>query len=146
MTHTRQGKRILAHFVLDICGCKPTWNAGNIITDSVTQIRELVGNEPVLVGLSGGVDSSVVAALIHQAIGDQLTCVFVDTGLLRLNEGDEVMRLFANHLGVKVIRVNAEQRFMQALKGVDDPEKKRKIVGQEFIRVFEEQAQQLSEH
>ena len=103
-----------------------------------------MGKEPVLVGLSGGVDSSVVAALIHQAMGDQLTCVFVDTGLLRLNEGDEVMRLFANHLGVKVIRVNAQERFMQVLKGVEDPEKKRKIVGQEFIRVFEEQAQQLS--
>lgn len=144
VTHTRQGKRILGHFVLDICNCKPTWNPANIITDSVKQIRELVGDDPVLVGLSGGVDSSVVAALIHQAIGEQLTCVFVDTGLLRLNEGDEVMRLFASHLGVKVIRVNAEQRFMQVLKGVEDPEKKRKLVGQEFIRVFEEQAQQLA--
>lgn len=144
VTHTRQGKRILAHFVLDICCCQPTWNAANIITDSIQHIQQLVGKEPVLVGLSGGVDSSVVAALIHQAIGDQLTCVFVDTGLLRLNEGDEVMRLFANHLGVKVIRVNAQERFMRVLNGVDDPEKKRKIVGQEFIRVFEEQAQQLS--
>ena len=144
VTHTRQGKRILAHFVLDICGCKPAWNAANIIADSVALIRQLVGQEPVLVGLSGGVDSSVTAALIHQAIGDQLTCVFVDTGLLRLNEGDEVMQLFANHLGVKVIRVNAQQRFMQVLTGVDDPEKKRKIVGQEFIRIFAEQALQLS--
>lgn len=144
VTHTRQGQRILSHFVLDICGCHQTWNVGNIITDSITQIRALVGKEPVLVGLSGGVDSSVVAALIHQAIGTALTCIFVDTGLLRLNEGDEVMRLFAAHLGVKVIRVNAKDRFMQALKGVEDPEKKRKIVGQEFIRVFEEQAAQLS--
>jgi GMP synthase (glutamine-hydrolysing) len=144
VTHTRQGKRILAHFVLDICGCQPVWNAGNIISDSVENIRKLVGKEPVLVGLSGGVDSSVVAALIHQAVGDQLTCVFVDTGLLRLHEGDEVMRLFASHLGVKVIRVNAQERFLRVLKGVEDPEKKRKIVGQEFIRVFEEQAQQLS--
>ncbi len=144
VTHTPQGKRILARFVLDICGCQPVWNAGNIIADTVRQIQEMVGNEPVLVGLSGGVDSSVVAALIHQAIGSQLICVFVDTGLLRLHESDEVMGLFAHHLGVKVIRVDAQQRFINALKGVDDPEKKRKIVGQEFIRVFEEQAQQLS--
>lgn len=124
VTHTQQGKRILAHFVLDICGCQPTWNAANIITDSIEHVRALVKQEPVLVGLSGGVDSSVVAALLHQAIGAQLTCVFVDTGLLRLNEGDEVMGLFAEHLGVKVIRVNAQDRFMRVLTGVADPEKK----------------------
>lgn len=144
VTHTRQGKRILEHFVLGICGCKPSWNVANIITETIAQVRAQVGADPVLVGLSGGVDSSVVAALLHEAIGAQLTCVFVDTGLLRLNEGDEVMRLFADHLGVKVIRVNAQQRFMQALQGIEDPERKRKIVGEEFIRVFEEQARQLS--
>jgi GMP synthase (glutamine-hydrolysing) len=144
VTHTPQGKQILAHFVRDICDCQPTWDVANIIADSIAHIRKLVGTEPVVVGLSGGVDSSVTAALIHQAVGDQLTCLFVDTGLLRLNEGDEVMQLFATHLGVKVIRVNAQARFMRVLAGVDDPEKKRKIVGAEFIRVFEEQAQQLS--
>lgn len=144
VTHTREGKQILSRFVLDICGCTPTWTPANIISDSIAHIHAQIGQEPVLVGLSGGVDSSVVAALMQQAIGDRLTCIFVDTGLLRLNEGDEVMRLFAKHLGVKVIRVNARDRFMQALQGVSDPEKKRKIVGEEFIRVFEEQAQGLS--
>ncbi len=145
VTHTHQGQRILAHFILAICGCTPSWTAGNIISDTIQQIRQQVGKDRVLVGLSGGVDSSVVAALLHEAIADQLICVFVDTGLLRLNEGDEVMRLFAKHLGVKVIRVNAKERFIQALSGIEDPEKKRKLIGQEFIRVFEEQAQQLSE-
>ena len=144
VTHTKQGKQILEHFLMNICGCEATWSLANIITESIAHIRAQVGNEPVLAGLSGGVDSSVVAALLHQAIGSQLTCVFVDTGLLRLNEGDEVMRLFADHLGVKVIRVNAEQRFMRVLQGQQDPEKKRKLVGEEFIRVFEEQAAQLS--
>jgi len=144
VTHTRQGQRILARFVLDICRCEPTWNAQNIINDSIAKIKQQVGNDPVLMGLSGGVDSAVTAALLNKAIGSQLTCVFVDTGLLRLNEGDEVMQLFASHLGVKVIRVNAQQRFIQALTGVEDPEKKRKILGEEFIRIFEEQAQQLS--
>ncbi len=144
VTHTRQGKRILKRFVFDICGCQPSWNAANIIQESVANIQNRVGSDPVLVGLSGGVDSSVVAALVHRAIGDQLTCIFVDTGLLRLHEGDEVMRLFADHLGVKVVRVNAQARFLNILKGVEDPEKKRKLVGQEFIKVFEEQAEQLS--
>jgi GMP synthase (glutamine-hydrolysing) len=144
VTHTRLGKQILERFVIDICGCSRNWNVKNIIADSVSHIRQTLGHESVLVGLSGGVDSSVTAALIHQAIGDRLTCVFVDTGLLRLNEGDEVMQLFADHLGVKVIRVNAQERFMQVLAGVLDPEKKRKIVGNEFIRVFEEQAERLS--
>lgn len=143
VTHTSQGKRILARFVLDICRCTPSWTSGNIIADSIEQVRRQVGTDGVLVGLSGGVDSSVTAALLHEAIGDQLTCVFVDTGLLRLNEGDEVMSLFAKHLGVKVIRVNARERFLEVLKGVEDPEKKRKIIGQEFIRVFDEQALQL---
>ncbi|MBS0351148.1 MAG: glutamine-hydrolyzing GMP synthase [Proteobacteria bacterium] len=143
VTHTPQGKDILQRFVMDVCRCQPTWTTQNFIEDSIQRIRNKVGKDPVLVGLSGGVDSSVTAALIHQAIGDQLTCVFVDTGLLRLNEGDEVMQLFANHLGVKVIRVNAQERFMQVLKGIADPEKKRKIVGAEFIKVFEEQASRL---
>lgn len=144
VTHTTLGKQILERFVIDICGCSRTWNTQNIISEYIVKIQEQVADEPVLVGLSGGLDSSVTAALIHRAIGDRLTCVFVDTGLLRLNEADEVMKLFADHLGVKVIRVDAQQRFMQALTGVVDPEKKRKIVGNEFIRVFEEQAQQLS--
>ncbi len=144
VTHTRLGKQILERFVIDICGCNRTWTTQNIISEYITKIQEQLADESVLVALSGGLDSSVTAALIHQAVGDRLTCVFVDTGLLRLNEADQVMKLFAEHLGVKVIRVNAKDRFMQALKGVVDPEKKRKIVGNEFIRIFEEQAQQLS--
>jgi len=143
VTHTRQGKRILEHFVLDVCRCDPKWTSKNIIEDSIREVCNLVGNDQVLVGLSGGVDSAVVAALLHKAIGDQLTCVFVDTGLLRLNEGDEVMRVFAQHLGVKVIRVNAKAHFMQALAGISDPEQKRKTVGEVFIRVFEQQAEHL---
>lgn len=145
VTHTKQGKRILEHFALDICGCDANWTSKNIIDESIRDVREQVGNDHVLVGLSGGVDSAVVAALLHKAIGDQLTCVFVDTGLLRLNEGDEVMRVFAQHLGVKVIRVNAKARFMQALAGISDPEKKRKTAGEVFIRVFEEEAEKLQD-
>ncbi len=144
VTHTRQGTRILGRFVLDLCGCQALWNAGNIIEDNIARVREQVGNDHVLLGLSGGVDSSVVGALLHQAIGDQLTCVFVDHGLLRLGEGDQVMQTFAQHMGVRVIRVDAEERFLEALKGVEDPEAKRKIIGRLFIEVFDEEAAKLS--
>jgi GMP synthase (glutamine-hydrolysing) len=140
VTHTRQGQRILSRFVHEICGCEALWTPSNIIDDSIDTIREQVGGDNVLLGLSGGVDSSVVAALLHRAIGDQLTCVFVDNGLLRLDEGDQVMATFAEHMGIRVIRVNAEERFLNALDGVDDPERKRKIIGNLFIEVFEEEA------
>ncbi|MEY2667298.1 MAG: synthase [Pseudomonadota bacterium] len=144
VTHTKQGGRILSRFVLDICECAALWNSNNIIEDSIKSVREKVGDDEVILGLSGGVDSSVVAALLHKAIGTQLTCVFVDTGLLRLNEGDQVMAIFAQHLGVKVIRVDAETRYLEALAGVNDPEKKRKIIGNLFIEIFDEQAAKLS--
>ena len=143
VTHTRQGARIIQRFVHDICGCAALWNAGNIIDENVRSIRAQVGKDEVLLGLSGGVDSSVVAALLHRAIGKQLTCVFVDNGLLRLNEGDQVMATFAQHMGIRVIRINAEQRFLSALAGVADPERKRKIIGNLFIEVFEEEAAKL---
>jgi GMP synthase (glutamine-hydrolysing) len=145
VTHTRQGTRILSRFVHDICGCASDWNAGNIVEDSIARIRTQVGGDKVLLALSGGVDSSVVAALLHRAIGDQLVCVFVDHGLLRLGEGDQVMATFAKHMGIRVIRVDAEERFLAALAGVADPEEKRKIIGGLFIEVFEEQAQQLKD-
>ncbi|HWL62345.1 MAG TPA: glutamine-hydrolyzing GMP synthase [Steroidobacteraceae bacterium] len=145
VTHTKQGERIYSRFVHEICGCGNSWNPGNIIEDAITRVRAQVGKGKVLLGLSGGVDSSVVAALLHKAIGDQLTCVFVDHGLLRLNEGDEVMRVFAQNLGVKVIRVNAEQRYFQALRGVADPEAKRKIIGKLFIDVFEEESHRIKD-
>jgi GMP synthase (glutamine-hydrolysing) len=144
VTHTRQGERILRRFVREICGCEALWTPGNIIEESIRAIREQVGDEEVLLGLSGGVDSSVVAALLHKAIGDQLTCVFVDNGLLRYQEGDQVMATFAEHMGVRVIRVDAEKRFLRALKGVEDPEQKRKIIGNLFVEVFEEEAGELS--
>ena len=143
VTHTRQGERILRRFVEDICGCEALWNTGNIIEDSIADIRARVGRQEVLLGLSGGVDSSVTAALLHRAIGAQLTCVFVDTGLLRLHEAQQVMTTFAEHLGVRVIMVNAEERFLAALEGVTDPEDKRKIIGGLFVDVFEEQAAKL---
>jgi GMP synthase (glutamine-hydrolysing) len=145
VTHTRQGQRIIERFVHDLCGCGNLWNPGNIIEDSIARIRQDVGDEEVILGLSGGVDSSVVAALLHRAIGDQLTCVFVDNGLLRYKEGDQVMATFAEHMGVKVIRVDAEDRFLTALRGVDDPERKRKIIGNLFIEVFEEEAGKLKQ-
>ena len=129
--------------MLDICGCEPLWTTGNIIEDSIAAVRSQVGDNEVLLGLSGGVDSSVVAALLHRAIGDQLTCVFVDTGLLRLHEGDQVMATFARHMGVRVIRVDAEARFLAALAGVTDPEAKRKIIGGLFVEIFEEEANRL---
>lgn len=145
VTHTRQGQRIIERFVHDLCGCGNLWNPGNIIDDSIARIRQEVGEEEVILGLSGGVDSSVVAALLHRAIGDQLTCVFVDNGLLRYKEGDQVMATFAEHMGVKVVRVDAEERFLGALKGVNDPERKRKIIGNLFIEVFEEEAGKLKQ-
>jgi GMP synthase (glutamine-hydrolysing) len=143
VTHTRQGQRIIERFVHDICGCGRLWTPSNIIEDSIAAVRANVGQDEVLLGLSGGVDSSVVAALLHRAIGDQLTCVFVDNGLLRLNEGDQVMTTFARHMGVKVLRVDAEQRFLARLAGVPDPEVKRKIIGNTFIEIFEEEAEKL---
>ena len=143
VTHTLQGQEILRRFVRDICGCPGDWTAGNIVSDAIDHVREQVGDGKVLLGLSGGVDSSVVAALLHEAIGDQLICVFVDHGLLRHHEGDQVMELFAEHLGVNVIRVNAAERFFNALKGVSDPEEKRKVIGGQFIEVFDEEAHKL---
>ncbi len=140
VNHTPLGERLLDTFVRKICGCAGNWTPGHIIQDAVSRIRRQVGRERVILGLSGGVDSSVAAALIHRAIGDQLTCVFVDNGLLRLGEGDQVMATFAENLGVRVIRVNAEERFLTALAGETDPEKKRKIIGNLFVTVFDEQA------
>lgn len=144
VTHTVQGGRILSRFVLDICGCHARWTTANIIEESLSAIKEKVGDEQVILGLSGGVDSSVVAALLHKAIGSQLTCVFVDTGLLRLHEGDQVMAVFAEHLGVNVIRVNAAPRYFSALQGISDPEQKRKIIGNLFIDIFDDEAAKLS--
>jgi len=129
--------------VLDICGCAGDWTAGNIVSDAIEKVRAEVGDGRVLLGLSGGVDSSVVAALLHEAIGDQLVCVFVDHGLLRYHEGDQVMQTFAEHMHINVIRVDAAERFFTALRGVSDPEEKRKIIGGQFIEVFDEQAHQL---
>jgi GMP synthase (glutamine-hydrolysing) len=143
VTHTVQGAAILSRFVHEICGCKSDWNMPDYIDEAVAKIREQVGQDEVILGLSGGVDSSVAAALIHRAIGDQLTCVFVDHGLLRLNEGDMVMDMFANDLGVKVIRIDAEAQFMGHLAGVTDPEAKRKIIGREFVEVFQVESGKL---
>jgi GMP synthase (glutamine-hydrolysing) len=145
VTHTKQGTRILSRFVHEVCGCGSDWTAGRIIDDAIARVRAQVGKGKVLLGLSGGVDSSVVAALLHKAIGAQLTCVFVDHGLLRLDEGDQVMQVFGKHLGVKVIRVNAAERFFRELKGVTDPEAKRKIIGRVFIEVFDEEAHKLED-
>ena len=144
VTHTRQGTRIYERFLREICGCEASWNPGNIIDDAIARVRAQVGQGRVLLGLSGGVDSSVVAALLHKAIGEQLTCVFVDHGLLRLGEGDAVMDIFARNLGVRVIRVNAAERFFGELKGVADPEAKRKIIGRLFVEVFDEEAKKLA--
>jgi len=143
VTHTTQGVRLLERFVREICGADALWSTGNILLDAIEHVHAQVGSGKVLLGLSGGVDSSVVGALLHRAIGDQLTCVFVDHGLLRLGEADQVMSTFAQHLGVRVIRVDAETRFLAALAGEEDPEAKRKIIGRTFIEVFEEEAQRL---
>ena len=143
VTHTLQGQAILTRFVLDICGCKPDWVMGDYAAEAIESIRAQVGSDEVILGLSGGVDSSVAAALIHRAIGDQLTCVFVDTGLLRLNEAQQVVETFEKHMGLKLIHVDASDRFMTALAGETDPEAKRKIIGREFVHVFQEEAAKL---
>jgi GMP synthase (glutamine-hydrolysing) len=145
VTHTDHGTEVIRRFAIDICKCPGDWTPTNIIAEHIERIRATVGSDKVLLGLSGGVDSSVVAALLHAAIGERLICVFVDNGLLRLNEGDQVMSVFAEHLGVRVIRANAEERFLGALAGVDDPEAKRKIIGAKFIEVFDEYASQLDD-
>ncbi len=140
VTHTLQGQAIIARFLHQICGCGSEWTSANIIDATVADVRAKVGGDEVILGLSGGVDSSVVAALLHRAIGDQLTCIFVDTGLLRYREGDQVMETFAEHMGVRVLRVDAEARFMAKLDGLADPEDKRKAIGNLFIEIFEEEA------
>jgi GMP synthase (glutamine-hydrolysing) len=140
VTHTLQGGRILEHFLLEICGCEALWTPANIVEETIRSVREKVGDDHVLLGLSGGVDSSVTAALLQRAIGDQLTCVFVDNGLLRKDEGDQVMEMFAENRGLNIIRVDAENEFLGKLSGVDDPEDKRKIIGNTFINVFDREA------
>ena len=145
VTHTLQGKRIFEHFVLQLCGCEALWTAANIVEDAIANVKAQVGSDKVLLGLSGGVDSSVVAALLHRAIGDQLTCVFVDNGLLRKDEGNQVMEMFANNMGVKVIRADAEADFLGKLTGVTDPEQKRKIIGNTFIDIFDREASKIQD-
>ena len=145
VTHTKQGSSILKRFVRDICECDEVWTSDAIIEDQINRVRELVGAKSVLLGLSGGVDSSVVAALLNKAIGNKLICVFVDNGLLRKDEGDMVMQMFADNMGIKVVRANAQEEFLEALKGVKDPEKKRKIIGQTFIEVFERESKNIED-
>ena len=143
VTHTHQGQAILGRFVHEICGCASLWNPANIIAEGITRAQQMVGEQRVLLGLSGGVDSSVVAALLHEAIGDRLTCVFVDNGLLRLNESAQVMATFAAHMGVDVRCVDASEKFLGALAGVEDPEDKRRVIGRTFIEVFDAQASSI---
>ena len=143
VTHTLQGEAIFKRFALEICGCEPLWSAAAIIEDQMARVKAEVGDRHVLLGLSGGVDSSVVAALLHKAIGDQLTCVFVDNGLLRKNEGEMVMEMFAKNMGVKVIRANAQEKFLNGLVGVSDPEAKRKVIGNTFIEIFDEESNKI---
>jgi GMP synthase (glutamine-hydrolysing) len=143
VTHTLQGERIFEHFVLEACGCERLWTPANIVEDAIRKVKDQVGDDKVLLGLSGGVDSSVVAALLHRAIGDQLTCVFVDNGLLRKDEGDQVMDMFAKNMGVKVIRADAEELFLNNLGGESDPELKRKIIGNTFIEIFDQEASKM---
>jgi GMP synthase (glutamine-hydrolysing) len=145
VTHTLQGKRIFEHFSLELCGCEVLWTPAHIVEDAIERVRATVGSDKVLLGLSGGVDSSVVAALLHRAIGDQLTCVFVDNGLLRKNEGEQVMDMFAQNMGVTVIRSNAADLFLDRLQGESDPEQKRKIIGNTFIDVFDTEATKLTQ-
>ncbi|MFT5161727.1 MAG: GMP synthase (glutamine-hydrolyzing) [Alteromonadaceae bacterium] len=144
VTHTKQGERILEHFVADICGCEKRWTSTSIIEDAIERIKEKVGDDEVILGLSGGVDSSVVAMLLKQAIGDKLTCVFVDNGLLRLNEGQQVMDMFGDHFGLNIIKVDAEDRFLNELTGEADPEKKRKVIGRAFVEIFDEESKKLA--
>ena len=143
VTHTHQGKAMLSRFVHDICGCGREWTMPHYIDEAVAHIREQVGDEEVILGLSGGVDSSVAAALLQRAIGSQLTCIFVDNGLLRLHEAEQVMEMFANNLGVKVDHVDASEKFLSELAGVSDPEAKRKIIGREFVHVFQDEAERM---
>ncbi|MEO5330500.1 MAG: glutamine-hydrolyzing GMP synthase [Magnetococcus sp. YQC-5] len=143
VNHTVDGERFIQGFVREVCGCSGLWTPGNFIEHQINTARQQVGGDQVILGLSGGVDSAVTAVLLHRALGEQLTCVFVDHGLLRLNEGEEVMATFAQHLGVKVIRVDAQTRFLSRLTGVTDPEQKRKIIGHTFIEVFEEEAKRI---
>ncbi|EKO3571504.1 glutamine-hydrolyzing GMP synthase [Vibrio metschnikovii] len=143
VTHTKHGLKMLENFVLDICGCERLWTSESIIEDAIARIKEQVGDDEVILGLSGGVDSSVVAMLVHRAIGERLTCVFVDNGLLRLNEGQQVMDMFGNKFGLNIIKVDAEERFLAALEGKADPEDKRKTIGHVFVDVFDEQAKKL---
>ena len=145
VTHTKQGKAILEHFVTSICKCKRNWTTENIIDELIKKIKNQVGGKKVLLGLSGGVDSSVAAVLLHQAIGDQLTCVFVDNGLLRLNEGKEVMQTFSENMGVKVLQADAQNYFYEKLSDESDPENKRKIIGQAFIEIFDQEAQRIKD-
>ena len=143
VTHTRQGAKILGRFVREICDCRGDWSMPDYVSEAVQKIKSQVGRDEVILGLSGGVDSSVAAALIHRAIGEQLTCVFVDHGLLRLNEAAQVMDTFAKHMHVKVIHVDASQEFYSALRGVSDPEQKRKIIGKHFVDVFQREASKV---
>jgi len=143
VTHTIQGQAMLSRFVHEICGCTHEWNMPDYVDEAVARIREQVGDEEVILGLSGGVDSSVAAALLHRAIGDQLTCVFVDHGLLRLNEAEQVMKTFADNMGIRIIHVDASEAFMRELTGVTDPEAKRKIIGREFVEVFQTESAKL---
>lgn len=145
VTHTPQGGRILERFLRNIAGCDALWTAGNIVDDAVARIREQVGSGDVILGLSGGVDSSVVAALLHRAIGDQLVCVFVDNGLLRAGEADRVVATFGRHFGIRIVRIDAEERFLDKLAGVADPEEKRRIIGNEFIAIFDEEAAKIGD-
>jgi GMP synthase (glutamine-hydrolysing) len=145
VTHTEHGDRILWNFVVHICQCRTDWTPANIVEESVTQIRRMVGGDRVVLGLSGGVDSSVVAAMLHEAIGDQLTCIFVDNGLLRLNEAEQVMATFSEHMGIRVILVNAAEEFLGRLQGISDPEEKRKTIGNVFIEVFEREADKIED-
>ncbi|MDH2923943.1 GMP synthase (glutamine-hydrolysing) [Nicoletella semolina] len=144
VTHTKSGLALLTNFVVDICGCECKWTAENIIEDAVARIKAQVGDNEVILGLSGGVDSSVTALLLHRAIGKNLHCVFVDNGLLRLNEGDQVMEMFGDKFGLNIIRVNAEDRFLDALKGIDEPEAKRKTIGKVFVDVFDDESKKLT--
>ncbi|WP_439147432.1 glutamine-hydrolyzing GMP synthase [Vibrio sp.] len=143
VTHTKNGLKMLQNFVLNACGCEGLWTSASIIEDAVARIKEQVGDDEVILGLSGGVDSSVVAMLAHRAIGDKLTCVFVDNGLLRLNEGEQVMEMFGNKFGLNIIKVDAEDRFLDALEGEAEPEAKRKIIGHVFVDIFDEESKKL---